>query len=71
MENEVSRELNLVVLSDAFGLCEAVNEGIAQAFTKGLLTDANLMAPCPAFAQTAKLAKAHGVPVGMQATYSI
>jgi len=49
--------IRLVVLSDDFGMCEAVNEGITQAFTQGLLTDANLMAPCPAFHQAAQLAK--------------
>ena len=28
-----------------FGMHPAINEGIAQAFSEGLLTDANLMAP--------------------------
>jgi predicted glycoside hydrolase/deacetylase ChbG (UPF0249 family) len=63
-------DIRLVVLSDDFGMCEAVNEGIAQAFTRGLLTDANLMAPCPAFPQAAKIAKDLRIPVGMHATYT-
>src|SRR6185369_9237344 len=51
-------------------MCEAVNEGIAQAFTQGLLTDTNLMAPCPAFPEAVKLAKVHRIPVGMHATFT-
>lgn len=66
----MSSGIHLVVLSDDFGMCEAVNEGIAEAFNKGLLTDANMMAPCPAFPQAAKLAKTHGISVGMHATYT-
>lgn len=41
----------LSVLSDDFGMCEAINEGIAQAYTGDVLTDTVLMAPCPAFAE--------------------
>jgi predicted glycoside hydrolase/deacetylase ChbG (UPF0249 family) len=63
-------DIHLVVLSDDFGMCEAVNEGIAQAFTRGLLTDANLMASCPAFPQAAQMAKDLKIPVGMHATYT-
>lgn len=63
-------DIRLVVLSDDFGMCAAVNEGVAQAFTQGLLTDANLMAPCPAFPEAARLAKTLGIPVGMHATFT-
>jgi predicted glycoside hydrolase/deacetylase ChbG (UPF0249 family) len=58
----------LCVQSDDFGMHPAVNEGIAQAFTDGLLTDANLMAPCPAFRQAAALARDLHLPVGFHAT---
>lgn len=60
----------LAVLSDDFGMCDAVNEGIVKAFTEGLLTDANLMAPCPSFPKAVKLAKKHKIPVGMHATFT-
>lgn len=62
--------IKLVVLSDDFGMCEAVNEGVAQAFAEGLLTDANLMAPCPAFPEAAQMAKSLKLPVGMHATFT-
>jgi predicted glycoside hydrolase/deacetylase ChbG (UPF0249 family) len=60
----------LSVLSDDFGMCSAVNEGVVQAFTKGVLTDANIMAPCPAFDEAAQLAKTHKLPVGIHNTYT-
>jgi chitin disaccharide deacetylase len=60
----------LSVLSDDFGMCDAVNEGIAQAYTSGLLTDTVLMAPCPAFAEAVALAKAHRIPVGIHTTFT-
>jgi len=63
-------QIHLAVLSDDFGMCSAVNEGIVQAFTQGLLTDANLMAPCPAFPEAVRLARQHGVPVGLHATFT-
>lgn len=60
----------LSVLSDDFGMCPEVNQGIVEAFTKGLLTDANLMAPCPAFNEAAQMAKDYQIPVGMHATFT-
>ena len=47
----------LSVVSDDFGMCKAVNDGTIQAFTQGLLTDTNLMAPCPDFKEAAQWAK--------------
>ncbi len=63
-------KIHLTVLSDDFGMCPAVNEGIVQAFTRGLLTDANLMAPCPSFDEAVQLAKAHEIPVGIHHTFT-
>lgn len=60
----------LSVVSDDFGMCPPVNDGIVQAFTEGLLTDANLMAPCPSFAEATQLAKTHQIPVGIHATFT-
>jgi hypothetical protein len=65
-----SNGIYLSVVSDDFGMCSPVNDGIVQAFTQGLLTDANLMAPCPAFAEATRLAKAHHIPVGIHATFT-
>ncbi len=62
--------IHLTVLSDDFGMCPAVNEGIAQAFTQGVLTDTNLMAPCPSFDEAVQLAKAHRIPVGIHNTFT-
>lgn len=64
----MSKKIYLCVQSDDFGMHPAVNDGIAQAFTDGLLTDANLMAPCPAFRQAAALARDLRLPVGFHAT---
>jgi predicted glycoside hydrolase/deacetylase ChbG (UPF0249 family) len=49
----------LVVMSDDFGMCEAVNEGIVRASVDGILTDTNLMAPCAAFQEACGLARRH------------
>ncbi len=64
----MSSPIHLCVMSDDFGMHPAVNDGIAQAFTEGLLTDANLMAPCPAFKGAAALARDLRLPVGFHAT---
>jgi len=63
-------DIFLSVLSDDFGMCQAVNEGIVQAFTQGLLTDTNLMAPCPFFEEAVQLAKKHQIPVGIHNTFT-
>ncbi len=63
-------KIYLSVMSDDFGMCDAVNEGIVQAFTKGLLTDTNLMAPAPAFPAAVQLAKTHKIPVGIHVTFT-
>jgi len=60
----------LVVMSDDFGHCEAVNEGILRAFTDGLLTDTNLQAPCPGFREACALTRQHSVPVGLHVTFT-
>src|SRR5512137_2002133 len=64
----MSSPIHLCIMSDDFGMHPAVNDGIAQAFSEGLLTDANLMAPCPAFRQAAALARELSLPVGFHAT---
>jgi len=60
--------IHLCVMADDFGMHPAVNDGIAKAFCDGLLTDANLMAPCPSFRQAAALARRLHLPTGFHAT---
>ena len=66
----MTTEKYLCVISDDFGMHPAINDGIAQAFVEGLLTDSSLMAPCPAFAGAVALAQAHHIPVGLHATFT-
>ncbi len=47
----------LIINADDFGLCEGVNNGIAQAHTKGVLTSTTLMANMPLAADAVKIAK--------------
>lgn len=60
----------LVVMSDDFGMCPAVNKGIVQGFVEGIVTDSNLMAPCPAFEEASALAIKHNIPVGVHSTFT-
>ncbi len=62
--------IRLSVIADDFGMHEAINEAIAETFRDGLLTDANVMAPCPAFEEAVRLAKETGLPVGMHTTFT-
>jgi chitin disaccharide deacetylase len=64
----MTEAIYLCVMSDDLGMHPAVNDGIARAFTDGLLTDANIMAPCPAFREGAAIARQTGLPVGFHAT---
>ena len=58
----------LIVQGDDFGMCGAVNEGIAIAFSDGILTQASTMVPCPQFDSAMALAAASTMPVGMHST---
>lgn len=66
----MSSEKFLCVMADDFGMHSSVNNGIVRAFTEGLVTDSNLMAPCPDFDEAAELTKAHQIPVGVHATFT-
>ena len=55
----------LVVQSDDFGMSNAGNEGVVQAFENGILTQASVMVACPWFRGAATLAKEHSIPVGV------
>lgn len=60
--------VRLVVRGDDFGMCHAVNEGIARAFTEGIVTTASAMAPCPWFGEAMKITKDIEIPVGAHQT---
>lgn len=60
--------VELVVQSDDFGMCHAVNTGTVEAFVDGIVTQAALMVPCPWFEEGVALALEHGIPVGVHQT---
>jgi len=47
----------VIINADDFGLCEAVNLGVATAFDRGVVTSASLLPTGEAFAQAAELAR--------------
>jgi predicted glycoside hydrolase/deacetylase ChbG (UPF0249 family) len=47
----------IIINADDFGLCNSVNQAVAQAHTKGVLTSATIMANMPAAEGAVKLAK--------------
>lgn len=55
----------LLITSDDFGMCHAVNRGILRGMTEGLLTATNLMAPCPWYPEAVHLTKEHGLKTGV------
>ena len=66
----MSSNIFLCIIADDFGMHPAVNEGIAKAFSEGILTDSNLMPPAPAFKEAIALTKALKMPVGLHATFT-
>ena len=57
-------------MADDFGMHPAVNEGIVKAFSDGILTDTNLMAPTPSIREAMALTKSVGIPAGLHATFT-
>ncbi len=55
----------LLVTSDDFGMCHAVNEGIVRAMTEGVVRSTNFLVPCPWFAEALELARRHQLPCGI------
>ena len=66
----MSAAKRLSIVSDDFGLNAAVNEGIARGYADGLLTDTNLMPPCPAFDEAVAICRETGIRVGLHATFT-
>jgi chitin disaccharide deacetylase len=63
-----SEEIRLIVRGDDFGMCHAVNQGIAAAFRDGIVTTSTAMAPCPWFGEAAEIAKDLRIPLGVHQT---
>ena len=61
-------EVRLVVQSDDFGMCHAVNAGTVQAFREGIVTQVSTMAACPWFTEAAALAREFSIPLGVHQT---
>jgi chitin disaccharide deacetylase len=60
--------VKLVVQSDDFGMCHAVNTGTVEAFVDGIVTQTTMMVPCPWFDEAVTLAHEHDIPVGVHLT---
>jgi predicted glycoside hydrolase/deacetylase ChbG (UPF0249 family) len=55
----------LLITSDDFGMCHAVNEGITRAKTTGVVRSTNFLVPCPWFPEALALARRHQLPCGV------
>ena len=60
--------IQLIVQGDDFGMCHAVNEGVARAFADGILTQSSTMVACPWFFEAAHIGKELGIPLGIHQT---
>ena len=58
----------LIVQADDFGMCHAINQGIAQSFQYGIVTQTSVMAPCPWISEAVALAMDLDLPVGTHGT---
>lgn len=58
----------LVVQADDFGMCHAVNLGIAESFRSGILTQTSTMAPCSWISEAVALACELEIPIGAHGT---
>jgi predicted glycoside hydrolase/deacetylase ChbG (UPF0249 family) len=55
----------LLVTSDDFGMCHAVNVGTVRAMRHGIVRSTNFLVPCPWFSEALALAREHGLLVGV------
>jgi hypothetical protein len=55
----------LLVTSDDFGMCHAVNAGTLRAMREGVVASSNFLVPCPWFSEALELARRHALPIGV------
>jgi len=53
----------LVINADDLGMSHSINLGILDAFVQGIVTQSSIMAPTPAFADGAALAREYNIPI--------
>lgn len=58
----------LVIMSDDFGMTHGVNLGIREAMLKGILTNTNIMVPCPWAPEAAAMVRRDGLKAGIHLT---
>jgi len=64
----IEGRVQLIVQGDDFGMCHAVNDAVARAFTDGILTQSSTMVACPWFFEAAHIGKELGIPLGIHQT---
>jgi predicted glycoside hydrolase/deacetylase ChbG (UPF0249 family) len=55
----------LLITADDFGMCHAVNAGIARSMREGVVHSTNFMVPCPWFSEAVSLARSLQLAVGV------
>lgn len=60
--------IQLIVQGDDFGMCHAVNQGVVEAFSEGILTQSSFMAACPWADEALFLSRERGIPLGLHQT---
>lgn len=55
----------LLVTSDDFGMCHAVNAGTLRSMREGLVASSNFLVPCPWFSEAVALARTYRLPIGV------
>lgn len=55
----------LLLTTDDFGMCHAVNAGTLRALREGVAASSNFLVPCPWFSEALSLARKHALPIGV------
>lgn len=55
----------LLVTTDDFGMCHAINAGTVRAMREGVVRSSNFLVPCPWFHDALALAQRHHLPIGV------
>ena len=66
----MNHPINLIINADDLGAGDPTDQGIIEAFTKGIVTSASLLANGPSFNLAAEMARRVGLPVGVHLNIS-